>query len=353
MFFLEEEEYRLRVQYLHLAVLLCMGILLACAGYEVHEMEQVAQIVNRAGLVRGRTQLLVKQEIAGRPTAALAAELDDRLEQLDQGVQDGADFYIDDGTYMKRLAELNVLWQRLKEARETFQQTGDSGPLLAVSEEHFDTADAVVNAAEHYSFRCGYRLFQVGGALAILILVIFAEAVSHAARERRLQQSNQDLRRLAYLDVKTSLPNKTACERVLEQHAVSEKCAGCLCMMMDLNDLKRLNDSLGHEMGDVMIASFAHIIELCLPEQAFVGRWGGDEFIAVFHQGSSAAAAAYIAKVQAAVDRYNAGHTRVQISFAYGWSLGDEHPQENMQGLLAIADQRMYENKRAMKAGRK
>ena len=53
------------------------------------------------------------------------------------------------------------------------------------------------------------------------------------------------------------------------------------------------------------------------------------------------------------MDRYNAGHTRVQISFAYGWSLGDEHPQENMQGLLAIADQRMYENKRAMKAGRK
>ena len=148
MFFLEEEEYRLRVQYLHLAVLLCIGILLACAGYEVHEMEQVAQIVNRAGLVRGRTQLLVKQEIAGRPTAALAAELDDRLGQLDQGIQDGADFYIDDGTYMKRLAELNVLWQRLKEARETFQQTGDSGPLLAIRSTRKPSAGARIILAK-------------------------------------------------------------------------------------------------------------------------------------------------------------------------------------------------------------
>lgn len=52
-------------------------------------------------------------------------------------------------------------------------------------------------------------------------------------------------------------------------------------MIFDLNDLKYTNDTLGHEAGNQMIKQFAHILSSQLPGMAFVGRYGGDEFLAM------------------------------------------------------------------------
>ena len=54
-----------------------------------------------------------------------------------------------------------------------------------------------------------------------------------------------------------------------------------------MNDLKVVNDSLGHLAGDTLIMNFAHIIRTSIPEKYFVGRYGGDEFI-IIYAGASA-----------------------------------------------------------------
>ena len=51
--------------------------------------------------------------------------------------------------------------------------------------------------------------------------------------------------------------------------------------MLDLNDLKKVNDTLGHEMGDIMILNFAKHLRKVVPLQYFAGRFGGDEFIVI------------------------------------------------------------------------
>ena len=60
--------------------------------------------------------------------------------------------------------------------------------------------------------------------------------------------------------------------------------------MFDLNNLKEVNDTLGHAAGDSMIANFAHILRKVVPEKDFVGRYGGDEFIAILYDTTSAQA---------------------------------------------------------------
>lgn len=54
-------------------------------------------------------------------------------------------------------------------------------------------------------------------------------------------------------------------------------------IIFDLNDLKEVNDTLGHIAGDTLIMNFAHIIRTSIPEKYFVGRYGGDEFIALLN----------------------------------------------------------------------
>ena len=55
-------------------------------------------------------------------------------------------------------------------------------------------------------------------------------------------------------------------------------------LFFDLNDLKEVNDTLGHIAGDTLIMNFAHIIRTSITSKRyFVGRYGGDEFIALLN----------------------------------------------------------------------
>ena len=50
-----------------------------------------------------------------------------------------------------------------------------------------------------------------------------------------------------------------------------------------MNNLKRVNDSLGHSIGDQLILNFAQLLRNSIPAKHFVGRYGGDEFMAVIY----------------------------------------------------------------------
>ena len=54
--------------------------------------------------------------------------------------------------------------------------------------------------------------------------------------------------------------------------------------MFDLNNLKRANDTYGHAVGDQLITNFARLLRNAIPAKDFVGRYGGDEFIAIITQ---------------------------------------------------------------------
>lgn len=56
--------------------------------------------------------------------------------------------------------------------------------------------------------------------------------------------------------------------------------------MFDLNDLKLTNDTYGHVMGDKLIITFANVLKETIGYFNFVGRFGGDEFIAVMYNTS-------------------------------------------------------------------
>jgi diguanylate cyclase (GGDEF)-like protein/PAS domain S-box-containing protein len=95
-----------------------------------------------------------------------------------------------------------------------------------------------------------------------------------------------EVEQLAYFDSLTGLPNRRLLRDRLG-HAISaskrSECYGAL-MFLDLDDFKPLNDTLGHDIGDLLLIQVACRITDCLREEDTVARFGGDEFIVLLSQ---------------------------------------------------------------------
>ena len=94
---------------------------------------------------------------------------------------------------------------------------------------------------------------------------------------------------LAYFDQLTELPNRTLLQDRVRQtmaHSLRTKHFNAL-MLLDLDHFKTLNDTLGHDMGDLLLKQVAHRLKTCVREEDTVARLGGDEFVVMLSNLSS------------------------------------------------------------------
>ena len=154
-----------------------------------------------------------------------------------------------------------------------------------------------------------------------------------------------EINQQASIDYGTGLYNRSRCSELIKDDTVLEE---HMCFMMfDLNQLKAVNDTLGHEAGDGMILRFAEALRQNIPASAFLGRYGGDEFIALIGDCTREKALDILAAVDVTVREDNEIHSEGKVCYAAGYALSDEFPGSTVKMLLEKADQDMYENKRA------
>ncbi|MDD4930123.1 MAG: sensor domain-containing diguanylate cyclase [Gallionella sp.] len=91
----------------------------------------------------------------------------------------------------------------------------------------------------------------------------------------------KEIRKLAFYDALTQLPNRRLLNDRLEQAMAASKRSGRYCAMMfvDMDNFKPINDLHGHSMGDLLLAEAARRLGRCLREMDTVARFGGDEFV--------------------------------------------------------------------------
>lgn len=108
-----------------------------------------------------------------------------------------------------------------------------------------------------------------------------ALVVASAARREGDRLRMAELRRQALCDPLTGLPNRTLLFGRLEQAArVSARTGATLgVVVIDLDDFKRINDTLGHDAGDQVLVRVAESLRECLPDAETISRSGGDEFV--------------------------------------------------------------------------
>ena len=171
----------------------------------------------------------------------------------------------------------------------------------------------------------------------------------------RQKMSEEEIRRLAFFDHLTELPNRRLLNDRLQQALLSSERTGRrgALLFIDLDDFKSLNDTLGHAAGDALLQEVARRLKSCLRETDSIARMGGDEFVVILEDLSdqSAAAArqteAICEKLLAVLDRrYELFSDEYQCTASIGATLfcGREGPGVD---LIKQADIAMYEAKRA------
>ena len=124
-------------------------------------------------------------------------------------------------------------------------------------------------------------------------------AVGRDVTERKAAE--QKIRYLAFYDALTGLPNRQLLlDRLHATLEVRAGAAGGALMFIDLDNFKVLNDTLGHQKGDLLLQQVAERLRACVAQEDTVARLGGDEFVILLHpraRDDPAAAAAAAARV--------------------------------------------------------
>lgn len=165
----------------------------------------------------------------------------------------------------------------------------------------------------------------------------------------KLVDNQQALARLAHHDTLTGLPNRKLLDERLQQALAQAARHGqrVAVLYLDLDGFKRLNDTLGHEAGDLALREIARRLQALVRQTDTVARIGGDEFVLLAtglaepaEQGAQVLAQRCI---EAIAEPLQLARARTLIGVSVGIALGGGG--ETPRDLLAAADQAMYRAK--------
>ena len=176
------------------------------------------------------------------------------------------------------------------------------------------------------------------------------------------KRTEEQVRKLAFYDTLTQLPNRRLLIDRLGQAMAASKRSRCYgaVMFLDLDNFKSLNDSHGHDVGDLLLIEVAHRIARCLREADTVARFGGDEFVMILlelhgdKQQAMEKAGIVAEKIRAVIaepfmlackqERGATGTVEHHCTASIGVVLFFGH-EEAPEGLLKWADMAMYQAK--------
>lgn len=162
-------------------------------------------------------------------------------------------------------------------------------------------------------------------------------------------ETRERIRQLAYFDPLTHLPNRRLLQdRVVQALSSAEREGNQLGLLfIDLDQFKKINDSLGHSAGDRLLSEVARRILACVRRADTVARLGGDEFVVLLQKASAEGCAEVSRKILDAVSRpFLFDQHELGVTPSLGISL---YPQDggDFETLLKHADTAMYHAKEA------
>lgn len=172
------------------------------------------------------------------------------------------------------------------------------------------------------------------------------QRLEHEIQERL--RAEAEVRQLSVTDELTGLYNRRGFFLLADQQLkiARRTQTSYFILFADLDGLKNINDTLGHEMGDRVIVDAAQILKQTFREADIVARLGGDEFALFIPNFSSDSSINFHARLQENIDRFNQQSERAYISISLGVQFGDLNNEVLLEQLLAKADKLMYEHKR-------
>jgi diguanylate cyclase (GGDEF)-like protein len=161
-----------------------------------------------------------------------------------------------------------------------------------------------------------------------------------------LDEANKRLKKLSITDGLTGLFNHRHIHQLLheEWQRTQRTNEPLAVVMLDLDKFKQVNDTYGHPTGDVILYETAQILEETAREIDMVGRYGGEEFIAILPSSDEDAAAQFAERVRHAVEAhvFRDEDTEVRMTMSCGLAAFPDEAVDGPDELLKRADEALY-----------
>jgi diguanylate cyclase (GGDEF)-like protein len=169
---------------------------------------------------------------------------------------------------------------------------------------------------------------------------------NHAGVALRNGQLVDRLRHEAAHDALTGLPNRTTLRRRLDDLLRARTTGHVAVMLMDLDDFKNVNDTLGHHHGDALLEHVARVLRAAVPADVLVSRLGGDEFAVVVPEVTDPERVVAVGEQLLAALRSPAtvDGIKLEVGASVGIAIAPDHAND-VATLLRHADMAMYQAK--------
>ena len=168
------------------------------------------------------------------------------------------------------------------------------------------------------------------------IYAIYRDITDRKAAEKQLKY-------LILHDALTGVHNRAYFEQQIRQ--LEKECSSTVGIVVcDLDGLKLVNDTLGHEMGDRLLKASAKVIGSSLPEEILLCRIGGDEFALLVPDSDQEIVEKICQGIRLAVDSFNQSNQDLSLSLSIGFAVGNLKDTD-MKEIFKEADNNMYREK--------
>jgi len=224
---------------------------------------------------------------------------------------------------------------------DTFLQVNEQAPEVPVvvvgdddEEEQPLALEVIREGAQDYLVK---RLLDKDG---------LEKAILYALERHRYRTMLQNL---SMRDELTGLLNRRGFLSLAGQHLKIAQRSNWMIMLLfaDLDELKEINDQLGHAEGDEALRSVAHILRQTFRASDIMARLGGDEFIVLAVKITDEGADTIVKRLRERVQKTNQNNPLYQISLSFGLVKFDPQAKLSLEEMIARADKALYESKEA------
>ncbi len=207
----------------------------------------------------------------------------------------------------------------------------------------------------HFRDRClGYCVYKSNdfhfdnNVMYTSYSVNIINALEIISRENKLKILVNKLNRLSLSDALTGIYNRHGFTSLGQQllNSITDGDTSMMIVYFDLDGLKHINDTLGHEEGDIAIKALADAIKSCSRETDIVARLGGDEFVVMGPYYTYQEAELFCKKINTYLDNYNSkSGNSFTVSVSSGCYVFSIHDGMELSDYIDIADGKMYKEK--------
>lgn len=184
-----------------------------------------------------------------------------------------------------------------------------------------------------------------GSFLAILLAAFFSDA-SAAVTKKKLTDANRELRNIANYDYLTGLQSRRLFMSKIEKRKRRNENGEVTICIGDIDDFKKINDTYGHNCGDYVLQRIAELMRQSVDlKNVDICRWGGEEFLFLFHEDTFSDARECIEKLREKIACHEFIHENKTISVTMTFGMVTRGGGEFDFDMLDKADEMLYDGK--------